>query len=68
MNYYLISSRLSRLNGGFGLFSSHAVHNTAHARDACRLLKKELPEKYEGVFDPGRTFINSVGNTPQGDV
>ncbi len=43
MNYSLASSRLSRLDGGVGLLSSHVVYNTAYEGDVCRLLEEELP-------------------------
>ncbi len=43
MNYSLNSSRLSRLDGGVGLLSSHVVYNTAYAEDVYRLLEGELP-------------------------
>ncbi len=45
MNYFVNSSRLSRLHGGVGLLSSRVVYNTAYAGDVSRLLTWELPWK-----------------------
>ncbi len=45
MNYSLNSFRLSRLDGGVGLLSSHAVYNRVYAGDVCRRLEGELPYK-----------------------
>ncbi len=42
MNFSLISSKLSRLDGGVGLLSLRVVYNTVYAGDACRLLEEEL--------------------------
>ncbi len=40
MNYPLNSSRLSRLDGGVGLLSSHVVYNTAYEGGVYRLVCK----------------------------